>query len=101
MCLNPNNKDFKRYGGRGIKVCDRWLESFWNFVEDMGERPEGMTINRINNDGDYKPLNCEWATQKTQCNNRANSGVNKCKPLSNRQLAQQELDLLLLVTESR
>jgi hypothetical protein len=69
-CLNKNNKDFKYYGGRGIKVCERWIESFEKFIEDMGERPAGLTLERINNEGDYKPGNCKWATRKEQMANR-------------------------------
>lgn len=66
-CLNSNNKFYKYYGGRGIIVCDRWLNSFENFLEDMGERPNPeLSIDRINNDGNYEPNNCRWATQKEQ-----------------------------------
>lgn len=67
---NPNNKAYKHYGGRGIKMCDRWKESFSNFYEDMGKRPDGLTIERVNNDGDYEPSNCIWADRLTQARNR-------------------------------
>lgn len=71
-CLNSRNLIFKNYGGRGIKVCKRWMK-FENFYKDMGERPEGMNLGRINNNGDYKPSNCRWETQKQQNGNKTNS----------------------------
>jgi hypothetical protein len=67
-CTNPKNKAFKNYGGRGIKVCDRWLQSFEHFYSDMGHRPsEDHSIDRFpNNDGNYEPANCRWATKQEQ-----------------------------------
>jgi hypothetical protein len=68
-CYCPTVREWHNYGGRGIKVCDRWLYSFENFLADMGEPPEGRTLDRVENDGDYEPGNCEWATYEEQLNN--------------------------------
>jgi hypothetical protein len=66
-CLNANHTHYDRYGGRGISVCARWLNSFENFLADMGERPDGLSLN---NDGNYEPSNCRWASAREQGQNR-------------------------------
>lgn len=69
-CYNPNSINYKYYGARGIKVCDRWLNSFKNFYDDMGDRPTGFSIDRINPNGNYEPSNCRWSDSKTQNRNK-------------------------------
>lgn len=83
-CLYPSNSHYKSYGGRGITICDRWLESFENFLEDMGEKPKGLTLERKDVNKGYCPENCIWATQKRQQRNKRNNlyitinGQTKC-----------------------
>ena len=73
-CLNPKSKDYPRYGGRGITICDRWVKSFHAFLVDMrGPCPAGFSIERKNVDGNYEPGNCLWADDATQANNKRNT----------------------------
>lgn len=77
-CYNPNSANYARWGGRGIKVCDRWLEKpngFWNFVSDMGGRPVGTSLDRIDDNGDYCKDNCRWATPIQQSLNRRKNNL--------------------------
>lgn len=74
-CSNPQHPSFRYYGGRGINVCERWRSSYENFLADMGRRPSpDLTLDRINNNGNYEPDNCRWATHSDQMRNRRPKG---------------------------
>ncbi len=72
-CYDTKVAHYQRYGAKGITVCDRWRYSFLNFLEDMGQRPEEMTLDRIDSTGNYEPKNCKWSSAKQQASNRSNN----------------------------
>jgi hypothetical protein len=78
-CYSETDVEHESYRSRGIKVCDRWLHSFENFLADMGERPEGKTLDRIDNKGGYIPENCRWATRSEQQRNKENTKLYEYK----------------------
>lgn len=84
-CTKPNSQNYYLYGGRGIKVCERWLESFENFYEDMKDGySDGLTLERIDVDGNYTKENCTWATKSEQCKNKRNTAYITYKGVTKR-----------------
>ena len=77
-CLNPKNRNYSKYGGRGITVWDRWINSFENFLADMGRRPDATSLDRIDNTKGYSPTNCRWATTKEQSRNKRSNRLVEC-----------------------
>lgn len=82
-CYRPTHLRFADYGGRGISVCERWRESFWAYVEDVGGRPAGMSLDRTDNNGNYEPSNVRWATPSQQSQNRRTTGWEKRVRMAN------------------
>lgn len=89
-CHNPRNPRYPEWGGRGIFVCDRWRQSFLWFLQDMGERPDGHSLDRINNDGPYAPENCRWVTAKDQARNRRTTRVSTEQASAILEMARQD-----------
>jgi hypothetical protein len=96
-CQYTDDKSYHRYGGRGIKVCDRWAV-YENFYNDMGKRPHGMTLDRINPNGDYCPENCRWATMKEQARNKPNNKILTVSGESKTQAEWAEIKGMLSIT---
>jgi hypothetical protein len=86
-CMNPKNKDYANYGGRGITVCENWMQSFDSFIKDVGYRPSPLhSLDRIDNDGNYEPNNVRWATAMQQANNRRKIGASKTEANNQRKV---------------
>lgn len=106
--LNPNANNYKNYGGRGIRICEQWLNGgFEQFLLDMGERPEGKTLDRIDHNGDYCPENCKWSTAQEQSENKRNSilitfnGRTKCLTSWARELSVSRKAIYALIKKGK
>jgi len=102
-CTNQKHPNYKNYGGRGIKICNKWRISFLSFYRDMGDIPFGLQIERIDNDGDYTPENCKWATSTEQNRNKRNTVLNikkarEIKKLRNDGLLLREISAKLKIS---
>jgi len=98
-CMNPNSRQWNDYGGRGVKICSRW-DSFHTFVKDMGPKPKGCSLDRIDNNQGYSPDNCRWATRKVQQRNRRNTifvtvGGKKYKAINLAEIAEVKVDTIV------
>jgi hypothetical protein len=102
-CLNPKNRVYRYYGGRGIKICVRWIDSFENFIKDMGKRPnQKLTLERVNNNKGYFPSNCKWATREEQNSNKRKYKHNKVREynLSGRFLKENQYRALKIIQKN-
>ena len=92
-CTKSKNSHWSYYGGRGITVCDRWLK-FENFLEDMGDKPEGKSLDRIDNDKGYSPENCRWATRSEQYYNQRGCAICNCRCVMEKYKKQQSVEII-------
>lgn len=100
-CNNPRNRYYENYGGRGISVCDRWMDhahGFENFIEDMGDRPEGCSLDRVDNNGDYSPENCRWSNRIEQ---NLNKRTNRLTPYISTRMRYSQKEYLVRIKDLR